>query len=657
MCTQLKSFRIVPGLVFIAIILTTTSALGAPATVLSRSLSDRHVEEPSGPTDPAELEAFLDRIIEPQMKDVRVAGATIAVVRDAKLLLAKGYGYADVARSVPVHPDTTLFRIGSTTKLFTWTAIMQLVEQGKLDLGVDINTYLDFKIPATYPGPITLKHLMSHTAGFEDISLGLFPPRMPPEPLGAWLSAHIPARVRPPGLISAYSNYGVELAGYIVERISGIPYEEYIERNLFEPLGMEHTAVRQPLPHDLAPDMSLGYKYVDGSFQAQTYQWLRSLPAGAISSTASDMARFMIAHLQDGRYGDTHILQEQTARQMHGTLFKMDERVNGFAYGFFERDMNGQRVIGHPGSTLVFSSDLILLPQQNLGLFVSYNTFGAETLIDTLILGFMNHYYPVVQQASALAANPGSRANDFLGSYRLGRSSHTNFEKVNGLLLYLDVSAEPDGALLLGSPVSTTKTRIVPIGPLLFREETYGTPVVFRQSKGGEITHLLITNRPDQTWEKLAWFEAPSFHYALVLVCALLFLSVLVAAVAGLHLSKTRRIRTVQNSGLPQVARWLLGLIAALNLVALANFLWVFVGDYSAFVDTVTRGDISPLHVPLLLWLIAALLTVVAVVFTVDAWKNRYWNARARVHYTLVTLAALAFIWFLNYWNLLGWRL
>lgn len=657
MFTQLKSFRIVLGLAFTAIILTTTSVFGAPATALSWSLSDRHVEEPTGPTDPAEMEAFLDGIIEQQMKDLRIAGVTLAVVRDAKVLLAKGYGYANVAQSVPVHPDTTLFRIGSTTKLFTWTAIMQLVEQGKLDLDADINTYLDFKIPATYPEPITLKHLMSHTAGFEDIALGLFPPRMPPEPLGAWLAAHIPARIRPPGLISAYSNYGVELAGYVVERVSGIPYEEYVERNLFEPLGMEHTAVRQPLPDDLAADMSLGYKYVDGSFQAQTYQWLRSMPAGGISSTASDMARFMIAHLQDGRYADTRILQEQTARQMHGTLFKMDERVNGFAFGFFERDVNGQRVIGHPGSTLVFSSDLILLPHQNLGLFVSYNTFGAETLIDRLILGFMNHYYPVVQHAPPLLGNAVSHADDLTGSYRLGRSSHTNFEKVNGLLLYLDVSAEPDGALLLGSPVSMTKTRIVPVAPLMFREETYGTPVVFRRSEGGEITHLLITNRPDQTWEKLAWFEAPSFHYVLVLVCALFFLSVLVAAVADLYVSKTRRIKTVQNSGLPQVARWLLVLIAALNIVALAYFLWVFVGNYSAFVDAITRGDISSLHVPLLFWLIAALLTGGAILFAIVAWKNRYWNARARVHYTLVTLAALAFIWFLNYWNLVGWRL
>jgi CubicO group peptidase (beta-lactamase class C family) len=371
----------------------------------------------SGPTDPAELESFLDSIIEPQLKDAPVAGVTLSVVRDGKVFLTKGYGYADVARSIPVRPESTLFRIGSITKLFTWTAVMQLVEQGKLDLEADVNTYLDFKIPATFPEPITLKHLMGHSAGFEDISLGQFPSRLDQvQPLGIWLARHIPARVRPPGVISAYSNYGADLAGYIVERVSGLPYQEYVEKNLFHPLGMERTTLQQPPPPELASDISVGHSYVNGAFQLQEFQWLRAQPEAAISATASDMARFMIAHLQDGRYGDTRILRDQTARQMHSTLFRIDERVNGFAYGFFERSTNGQRVVGHAGSTLIFNSDLVLLPDQNLGLFVSYNTYGAETLIDQLIMSFMSHYYPVAQEPPAPPADSASRALAFAGS-------------------------------------------------------------------------------------------------------------------------------------------------------------------------------------------------------------------------------------------------
>lgn len=610
--------------------------------------------ESSGPTDPAELEAFLDSIIVPQIRDAHVAGATLSVVRDGKVFLTEGYGYADIARSIPVRPETTLFQIGSTTKLFTWTAVMQLVDRGKLDLDADVNTYLDFKIPATYPQPITLKHLMSHTAGFEDISLGMFPARLDQiQLLGQYLAGNIPARVRPPGLISAYSNYGANLAGYVVERVSGMPYEEYVEKNLFLPLGMEHTTVRQPLPAHLAADMSLGYRSIDESLQAQGVQWVSAQPAAASSSTAMDMARFMIAHLQNGRYGNTRILQEETSQRMHGTLFRMDERVNGFAYGFFERSTNGQRMIGHAGSTLVFNSDLILLSEQNLGLFVSYNTYGADMLVDQLILSFMNHYYPVEQEVPVLSANSSTNPSAFTGSYRLARSSYTTAEKVKGLFMTLGVTAASDGAL----QIEPTQTRLVPVAPLLFREETYGMPVVFRQDAGGNITHLLIGNRPDQTFEKLSWFEAPTFHFALLLICALLFISVAIAAVAGWFINRFRRASALQAPRMARAARWLLALVAALNLLAFVYFIVVFVGNYDALAWAFTKGDASSMHGPLLLWLIAAIATVGAGIFTVLAWKNRYWNALARIHYTLVTLGALAFIWFLNYWNLLGWRL
>ncbi len=649
-----KLFRIT-ALVALVIVALSTSPLQVTAVAPARVMpAAAKASSPVGPTDPTELEAFLDSVIVPQLSDAHVAGVTLSIVRDGKVFLTKGYGYADVARSIPVRPDTTLFQIGSTTKLFTWTAVMQLVEQGKLDLNADVNTYLDFKIPATYPQPITLKHLMSHSAGFEDISLGQFPSRLDQiQPLGIYLAKHIPARVRPPGVISAYSNYGADLAGYIVERVSGLPYQEYVEKNLFQTLGMERTTVRQPLPAPLAADMSLGYAYVDGSLQAQQVQLLRAQPEGAISATASDMAHFMIAHLQYGRYGNARILQEQTAQQMHRTLFRMDDRVNGFAYGFFERSTNGQRLIGHAGSTLIFNSDLILLPEQNLGLFVSYNTYGADTLVDQLILSFMNHYYPVGQESAVLPTDAATRAIAFTGSYRLTRSSYTTAEKVKGLIMYLDVTAASDGALR----IEQTQTRLVPVAPLLFRDDTYGMPVVFRQEASGNITHLLIGNRPDQTFEKLSWFEAPTFHYGLLLICALLFLSVIVGAVAGWFIGRFWRKSASQQPGLARAARWLLALIAVLNLLALIDFTVVFVGGYGALADAVLKGDASSLNFPLLLWLIAAIATVGVLVFTVLAWKNHYWSTLASAHYTLVTLAALAFIWFLDYWNLLGWRL
>jgi len=200
---------------------------------------------------------------------------------------------------------------------------MQLVEQGKISLDADVNSYLDFAIPATYPQPITLRHLLTHTPGFEDSSkdtLTVNPDKI--IPLDVFLKTHIPARVFSPGTVSAYSNYGAALAAYIVERVSGMPFSAYVEKNIFQPLGMTHSTFVQPLPDALAPDMARGYYYSNGAYQAGSFEIVQVYPAGSLSATVDDMTRFMIAHLQNGRYENAQILSEATARQMHTPLFR-----------------------------------------------------------------------------------------------------------------------------------------------------------------------------------------------------------------------------------------------------------------------------------------------------------------------------------------------
>ena len=232
---------------------------------------------PGGLTDPAELEAFLDGVVAAQKESSHVAGMTVAVVADGRLFFAKGYGMADRAAGRKVDPEKTLFRVGSVSKLFTWTAVMQLVDQGKLDLKADVNRYLagsPVRVPDTYPQPVTLTHLLTHTPGFEDVVIGLFG-RSPASlrPLGELLRDEMPARVRPPGVLSAYSNHGTALAGYIVERVSGVRYEQYIEKQILEPLGMAHTTVRQPVPKALEPDLAVGYRYADGEHKPEAFEY------------------------------------------------------------------------------------------------------------------------------------------------------------------------------------------------------------------------------------------------------------------------------------------------------------------------------------------------------------------------------------------------
>jgi len=354
------------------------------------------VAVPTGPHEltAADVEAFLDGIVPMQLANGDIAGATVSVVKDGRVLFAKGYGYADAASRKPVSADETLFRPGSVSKLFVWTAVMQQVEQGKLDLDRDVNEYLDFKIPEAFGRPITLTNLLTHTPGFEEQVKDLFSDGPAPPALGDYMRAHVPRRIYPPGTTPAYSNYGASLAGYIVERVSGRPLGDYIDENIFKPLGMAHSTFTQPLPAALAPNMSNGYKL--GSDDPEPFEVVGPWPAGSLSSTAADMSRFVIAHLQDGRFGDAQILRPETAKLMHSRLFAMDPAANAMAHGFYEEPRNGHRIIGHAGDTTCFHSDLHLVLDAGVGFFVSYNSGGRGEGSPRTELweAFLDRYFP-----------------------------------------------------------------------------------------------------------------------------------------------------------------------------------------------------------------------------------------------------------------------
>ena len=213
------------------------------------------------------------------LKSGGVAGAVVVVVKDGQVLLERGYGYADLEKGTPVDPKNTLFRPGSISKLFTWTAVMQQVEQGKLDLDRDINAYLDFEIAPLDGKPITLRHVMTHTAGFEETvkSAATIDPQQV-VPLEQYLKAWVPRRIYPPGEVPAYSNYATSLAGYIVQRLSGESFPEYVQRHILDPLQMRSSSFQQPLPSDLRSRLSQGYPVA--SQPPGAYEIFATSPAG-----------------------------------------------------------------------------------------------------------------------------------------------------------------------------------------------------------------------------------------------------------------------------------------------------------------------------------------------------------------------------------------
>ena len=169
-----------------------------------------------------DAEAWLDGFLPYALDNGDIAGAVVVVVKDGQVLLQKGYGYSDTEKRTPVDPEGTLFRPGSVSKLFTWTAVMQLVEQGKLDLDANLNQYIDFKIPARDGKPMTLRQVMTHTTGLEEQIRGLITSNKDEiVPLGEALKHWVPERIHAPGATPAYSNYATALAGYIVVDPSG----------------------------------------------------------------------------------------------------------------------------------------------------------------------------------------------------------------------------------------------------------------------------------------------------------------------------------------------------------------------------------------------------------------------------------------------------
>jgi len=457
-----------------------------------------------------------------QLRVDHIPGAAVSIVKDGRLLFAKGYGSADLQEGRPVNAQTTLFRVASVSKLFTATAVMQLAEQGKLNLHTDVNTYLKaFHIPATYPEPITLAHLLTHTAGFEARDTGMEAARTTSdlEPLGKLLAEHMPARVRPPGIVTAYSNYGYALAGYIVQQVSGMPFEQYVERHIFQPLLMRSSTFRQPVEARLSADLSQAYTYTDGVYRPVPFVAIATSPAGAMSATTTDLARFMLAQLQNGRLGKERIFQEATAKAMQTQQFTNDPRL-----------------LIHPGGGGGFYALLALLPEQQVGVFVAYNSFAgaADFLSLPFLQAFLDHYFPAPK--GPLPPSPAGfaqRISQISGTYWGTDRSYTTWEKLLDSFTWgMSVSDGGNGRLviswflgplapsLLGPPVT-----FVEVAPWVFQRIDGPETVVFRPDPGGML--MMGGSYPVMAFTKVAWYETPTFLLVLAVACVLMFLSAL----------------------------------------------------------------------------------------------------------------------------------
>ncbi|MBS1977138.1 MAG: beta-lactamase family protein [Bacteroidetes bacterium] len=599
--------------------------------------------------DTLALRNFMDGIIQTHLRDKHIAGATVSVIKDGRILLKAGYGFSDEKKQRKVSPDSTLFRIGSISKMFTWMSVMQLVAEGKLNLEEDVNHYLkDFTIPATYEKPVTLHDLMAHTPGFEDKVIGLFGRDSTTlKPLSEILSREMPARVRPAGTFASYSNHGTGIAAYIVEQVSGMSFNDYVEQHILNPLGMNLTTFRQPLPTSLKPHMSTGYEYKGGELKAQTFEYVPLFPVGAAASTAVDMTHFMQAILGNGHFKQFQMVDSATLALMESPAHRHHPDVNPMRYGFMDLSQNGVTVIGHGGDTFWFHSLMVMIPSRNVGLFVSFNTNTGGGTYLTVLDQFMERYFPE-SSLRPVKKFSAEYLKKFAGAYRGNRYAYFDITTIVSLFGDVRISVRDSTALRMASGENVRY--LVPVDSLTFREEHSSKVVAFKRDSSGNISNMFVGQLPIFALDKVQGLRSLSSQTTIFLISTIVLLCVLFYWPLA-YISRRGYQRTTSYSSVSGGAKW----IAWLNYFLLLSFylgLMIVISDQTDIV----YGISGSLKFVLILPLICILLNVLMIYQSLNMWRSGQVKLSSRWYYLLITLVSVVSLWQLNYWNFIGFH-
>ena len=583
-----------------------------------------------------EVAAFMDNYFTTYMAELNVPGTAVTLVKDNQILFAKGYGMANLEQQIPVDASSTVFRAGSVSKLLTATAVMQLVEQGKLDLDGDVNQYLrSFQLENIYDKPVTVADLLMHTAGFDDVFLGMHArTESGYQPLAVFLESHMPEQYDPPGELISYNDHSMSLAGLLVEEVSGQSFESFVADHILTPLGMTNSSFNQPLPTELANNLATGYAYDGQNYKSYEWDYLNVSPAAALHATAEDMAAFMIAHLNDGGTENGRILQPETTALMHQTHISHHPALRGRAYGFSEWRENGLRAIFHDGGNPGFQNRLMLLPEENIGFFITFNgdQYSSGRLHREFTTQFLDAFFPDTSDVTVRPQieNLTHSASDYAGYYRdVPAYSRDTLQKIASLPNQFSIKANGDQIQVFGRDYAEVET-------LLFQSRDGERLAAFREDASGNITHFFSGTG---AFIKLKWYESQPFHLGLVVWFLVSFVTAVFFSIFW-------------RSGSP-IMRLGLGAWSLLNLAFLIGMALVMMQiqtDPWEFLYGPPAAMIALLVVPLLTTVIAVLI----VWFTVTGFGS--WSIGVKMVTAVYSLTAIAFPLFLNYWKLLGFH-
>lgn len=448
----------------------------------------------------------LDKVIAPvfinKMAEFYVAGAAISIVKDGQLRYARGFGYSDVFAQKRVKADKTIFRIGSVTKTMTGAALLQLVDRGKVNLDADVKTYLtNVRIENDYSKAVKVKHLLTHTGGFDQFGYGRHVSRREDEiSLEKFLKSDLKT-IRQPGGLSCYDTYGITLAGHLVEKLSGLSYEEYLTKHIFDPLGMYRSNI---YPHKaLKSDVAVGYGFT-GTWNREGWEFMNTAPASTVNSTVTDMSQYMIMLLNDGELNGKRILSKKVARSMLIRQQTNDPRLPGYGYTFWEDHKYGVTAFSHGGSMSGFGSLIFLIPEENFGVFIAYNQESsrlANVVVKTLVDKFFAH------RKFKREARPEIKidVSRYTGNYANNLYNHSRPDRGGWQMRTTNVVAGENPGQMKFLGVTWTA-----IEPLVFQRKG-GEPLVFREDRNGKVTHMLWRQN---VYEKLSEKDIAAYKEA-----------------------------------------------------------------------------------------------------------------------------------------------
>lgn len=600
----------------------------------------------------AQLSSYVDGVITSLRREHRLSALTLAVVKDDALWLAQGYGQADLAKDRPVTADQTLFRIGSVSKTFIWTAAMMLVERGRLDLDADVNSYLkSVRVNEAFGAPVTVRQLMHHRAGFED-SMRLFAVADDDKrSLSELLAEHQPQRVYAPGLRTSYSNWGAALAAQVVEDVSGEPYGDFLQREILDPLGMTATTWTAPGKLDKATQANLatGYKRDSGALDVQGYMQLGAYwPAGGIASTATDMSRWMRMHLNGGELDAVRLMRAETHDQMWTRAYDDRPGAADVAHGFQDRHYHGLRLLGHGGGTAAFLTQMVLVPELKLGIFMSQNgTYTRATISELPELIIDQVHGDSYQPELTVAASEPGILTELNGSYLQNRRVFTSFAAVLALDATARVNARADDTVLLTVADNTTQYRRVGKERDLF-ESVDGARLAFIREGGNVVA--LADGSGVHSFEKIGILGNPNTLFGAFAASVLLAFTTLLGF--WWRLGRGSKYGEGVAAGLAATVSLLSSLcvfafttVLILLVVNLSNFdLASLAGNYpsEAMMQTHFAGfAVAGAAAAMLLALL-------------PAWTAKGWGLWRRLHFSIFALALALTAYLLWQWRVFG---